>query len=76
MYTCRLEWRRKNQTKDATIEGEDRVEPPTTNLAQGDKHSAERRGPEVEGSSGHGDTLKELVDNLTGKKKKHAKEDK
>jgi hypothetical protein len=31
----------------------------------------------LQGSSGHGDTLKELVDNITGKnKKKHDKEDK
>jgi hypothetical protein len=28
-----------------------------------------------QGTSGHGDTLKELVDNLTGKKKKHDKDD-
>jgi hypothetical protein len=25
LLSCRLEWRRKNQTKDATLEGVDRV---------------------------------------------------
>lgn len=30
----------------------------------------------LQDTSGHGDTLKELVDNLTGKKKEHDKEGK
>jgi hypothetical protein len=33
--------------------------------------------PSLQGTSGHGDTLKELVDNITGKnKKKHDKDGK
>lgn len=61
----RLEWRRKNQQGgDASA---DRVEKPVNNMA-GDM-SAERRGPDVKDSKNHGDTLKDLVDNITGKKK-------
>eukprot|EP00878_Enallax_costatus_P001699 GHUV01001854.1.p2 GENE.GHUV01001854.1~~GHUV01001854.1.p2 ORF type:complete len:138 (+),score=52.62 GHUV01001854.1:89-502(+) len=60
----RLEWRRKNQAEGV----DDRDDKSVNNMAK--DMSAERRGPEVEGSSGHGDTLKELVDNITGKSKK------
>ncbi|WIA12807.1 hypothetical protein OEZ85_006438 [Tetradesmus obliquus] len=62
----RLEWRRKNQGEGI----EDRDEPAVNNMAEDGASSSERRGPEVEGTSGHGDTLKELVDNITGKNKK------
>ncbi|KAF8064506.1 hypothetical protein HT031_003306 [Scenedesmus sp. PABB004] len=61
----RLEWRRKNQIEGTDVE---REELPHNNMSkvEGD-YSAERRGPEVEGSGhGHGDTLKELVDNVKG----------
>lgn len=39
-------------------------------------HNATRAAcarPHLQGSSGHGDTLKDLVDNITGKKKKKEK---
>jgi hypothetical protein len=61
----RLEWRRKNQQGGDAYE--DRDEPPHTNMAK--DMSAEKRGPEVKDTSNHGDTLKELIDNVTGKKK-------
>eukprot|EP00878_Enallax_costatus_P000021 GHUV01000025.1.p2 GENE.GHUV01000025.1~~GHUV01000025.1.p2 ORF type:complete len:136 (+),score=48.36 GHUV01000025.1:182-589(+) len=65
----RLEWRRKNQQGGDAYE--DRVEPPVTNQAK--EYSAEKRGPEVRDTGNHGDTLKDLVDNITGKKKKEGK---
>jgi hypothetical protein len=67
----RLKWRADNQGKDATLEGVNRMEPPHTNMA-GDM-SAERRGPDMDDSGPHGDTLKELVDNVKDafKGKKH-----
>lgn len=68
----RLEWRRKNQKGDDAYE--DRMEPPHRNEAP--DFSAERRGPEVKDTGSHGDTLKELVDNITGKSKKHDKDSK